>query len=398
MKFSILIPTRNRLEFLKYAIASVLQQDEDNFEIIISDNFSEENIFKYIQSLDDPRIKYFRTDAFVPVTDNWNNALEKSSGDWVVMLGDDDCLMKGYFSTINKLLAQFPDPDFVYMNGFMFAYPNVLPNHPRGLAQTFGNASFVNQENPLWLSKKQSLKLAEHTFNFKCVFAFNMQFALIKRSFIEELKKDNKFFHSPYPDYYAMTMMMLFGKRILSCPYPLVGVGISPKSFGFYYFNNIESKGLEFLNNENQTTLTSKLKNIIFPGTNMNTSWLLSLEAIKTNFSACSLPINYQRYRLLQITACLRSFLLASQKSKPEIKYFLERLSFTEKCLYGFPLYLLQHSPRIFRRIYLSCLTRLVKSHTIHPVKQVNHSFDNIQQFFEKIDPLHFVSDNYIKR
>lgn len=398
MKFSVLIPTRNRLEFLKYAIASVLQQDEADFEIIISDNFSEENIQDYINSLDDPRIKYFRTDAFVPVTDNWNNALEKSSGDWIVMLGDDDCLMKGYFSTINKLLAQFPDPDFIYMNGFMFAYPNVLPNHPQGLAQTFGNASFVNQKTPTWLSKKQSIKLVEDTFNFKCVFAFNMQFALIKRSFIEKLKKDNKFFHSSYPDYYAMTMMMLFGERILSCPYPLVGVGISPKSFGFYYFSNNESKGLEFLNNEDRTMLPAKLKDIVFPGTDMNTSWLLSLETIKSNFSECSLSVNYKRYRAIQIMACLRKLLLIPQESKTPSQNIWKRLSISEKCLYGLPWHVLRHCPVILRRIYLGLLKRLVKSHTIHPVKQVNRSFDNIQQFFETIDPLHFAPKETVEK
>ena len=77
MKFSVLLPTRNRLELLKYAIETVRRQDYDNWEIIISDNYSEEDIAGYIQSLKEPRIKYYRTDSFVPVTDNWNNALEK---------------------------------------------------------------------------------------------------------------------------------------------------------------------------------------------------------------------------------------------------------------------------------------------------------------------------------
>jgi len=397
LKFSVLIPTRNRLEFLKYAISSVLQQDESDFEIIVSDNFSEEDIKSFVESLHDPRIKYYRTDSFVSVTENWNNALEKSSGDWVVMLGDDDCLMNGYFSTVNTLLTQFPDPDFIYMNGFLFAYPNVLPQHPHGLAQTFGNAGFVDQEKPYWLTKKQSLKLVKDTFNFKCVFAFNMQFALIQRSFIEKLKKTNNFFHSPYPDYYAMTMLMLFGDRILSCPYPLVGVGISPKSFGFYYFNNNESKGLEFLNNDNIITMSPKLKDIIFPGTNMNTSWLLSLETIKSNFSECSLPINYKRYRVIQIIACLKQFLTAPQESKIQSKNIWKRLSFAEKCIYGLPFQLLKHLPMILRRIYIGLLKRAVKSHTTYPVKRVDRSFDNIQQFFETTNPLHFVSKNIDK-
>ncbi len=102
MKFSVLLPTRNRLDLLSYAIETVRRQDYSDWEIIVSDNFSEEDIAGYVRSIDDSRIKYCRTDKFVPVTDNWNNALAKSDGDYVIMLGDDDCLMKGYFSTLKK--------------------------------------------------------------------------------------------------------------------------------------------------------------------------------------------------------------------------------------------------------------------------------------------------------
>src|ERR1700742_1348266 len=106
MKFSVLLPTRNRLKYLKYAVSSVLRQDYDNWEIIISDNDSYENIAEYVASLNDARIKYFRTEKFVSVTDNWNNSMNLSTGDYVIMLGDDDILLKNYFSKMAELLSQ----------------------------------------------------------------------------------------------------------------------------------------------------------------------------------------------------------------------------------------------------------------------------------------------------
>ena len=102
MKFSVLLPTRNRLDLLSYAIETVRRQDYLDWEIIVFDNVSEEDIQGYVRSLNDSRIKCYRTEKLVPVTDNWNNALSKSNGDYVIMLGDDDCLMEGYFSTLNK--------------------------------------------------------------------------------------------------------------------------------------------------------------------------------------------------------------------------------------------------------------------------------------------------------
>ena len=49
MKLSVLLPTRNRLTFLRYAIESVRRQDVPDWEIIVSDNHSEEDIAGYIR-------------------------------------------------------------------------------------------------------------------------------------------------------------------------------------------------------------------------------------------------------------------------------------------------------------------------------------------------------------
>lgn len=146
MKFSVLLPTRNRLDLLKYAIQSVLDQDYDLWEIIVYDNCSEEDIEGYIRSIDDSRVKYYRSPRYVSVTENWNNTIEKASGDYMIMLGDDDCLLKGYFKRMLQLLKDYPDPDFVYTSALIYAYPGVLPNHPEGFLQAFGNALFIHNK------------------------------------------------------------------------------------------------------------------------------------------------------------------------------------------------------------------------------------------------------------
>lgn len=131
MKFSVLLPTRNRLALLRYAVESVRQQDYDDWEIIVSDNFSEEDIGGYVRGLGDPRIKHFRTEKSLPVTANWNNALEQSNGDYVIMLGDDDCLMPGYFTRVRQLAEAHGNPDLIYSSGYVYAYPGVMPASPR---------------------------------------------------------------------------------------------------------------------------------------------------------------------------------------------------------------------------------------------------------------------------
>ena len=44
MKFSVLLPTRNGGDFLKNTIRSILEQDHDDFELVISDNANTDDL------------------------------------------------------------------------------------------------------------------------------------------------------------------------------------------------------------------------------------------------------------------------------------------------------------------------------------------------------------------
>src|ERR1700744_891987 len=104
MKFSVVIPTRNRLDLLKCAVFSVLKQDYNDFEIIISDNASDEDIEGYVKSLNEPRIKYSRSNEFLSITQSWNRCIDLSSGEYILMIGDDDILLKNHLQIINGLI------------------------------------------------------------------------------------------------------------------------------------------------------------------------------------------------------------------------------------------------------------------------------------------------------
>ena len=88
---------------------------------------------EYVESLHDTRVVYVRTTRPLAVTDNGNNALEHSSGDYVIMLGDDDALLSTYFSRTRRLIAEFDQPQVIYHNALVYAYPGVVPDEPDGL-------------------------------------------------------------------------------------------------------------------------------------------------------------------------------------------------------------------------------------------------------------------------
>lgn len=393
MKFSVLLPTRNRLDLLSYAIETVRKQDYDNWELIVSDNCSDEDVEGYVRSLGDPRIKYFRTEKFIPVTDNWNNALEKCDGDYVIMLGDDDCLMKGYFSTLKEIIEKYGSPDLVYTSAFLYAYPGVLPGCPEGFLRSYSQRRiFKSAQEPFWLDKAEAKTLAESSLNFRIQFDYNMQFSLVSSKLIKEMAKYGRFYQSPYPDYYASNAMMLKAARILIVPLPLVTIGISPKSFGFYYFNDAESTGNQFLQNLPDPEMARRLQPVVLPGTDMNTSWLLSMETLALNFGGASdVRVNYRRYRFLQICAVYSGLILRKAGANASLTELRRRMTVAERLFYDLPLAFVTLGastlPSRYRESIASRVIRATKSHPTQALGIVEGKFVTILDVFEGASP-----------
>lgn len=94
---SVIIPTYNRAHLLKRAVLSVLRQQLDGVEIIISDNCSTDNTSQVISDLQHNSpipIIYSKNDRNLGMVGNWNHALSKlASGRYAIILSDDDYLL-----------------------------------------------------------------------------------------------------------------------------------------------------------------------------------------------------------------------------------------------------------------------------------------------------------------
>ena len=302
MKFSILLPTRDRLELLRYAVESILRQDFADWELVISDNDSDEDIGSYVSGLRDPRIRYVRLAQFVPVTDNWNNALAHSTGDYVVMLGDDDILLPGCLSKLAALIERYSSPDTVYVEAVQFAYPGVIPGNAGAFLQT-GYCEFMGHgDGPFLLAPEAARAAVDKSMAMRLSFSFNMQHSFVSRAAIERLAAHGSFYQSPYPDYYATTVLLLTSRSVLVVPEPLVAIGISPKSFGYYHFNQREAVGTALLNNLGASTIPERLRSVVLPGATLLTCWFLAMALVEQNFGReYGVRADPARYRYLQL-------------------------------------------------------------------------------------------------
>jgi hypothetical protein len=291
---SFLLPTRDRLDYLKLAIETVRRQDCSDWEIVISDNDSAEDIAGHVHSLGDDRIRYSRTDRALAVTENWNAALSMSCGDYVLMLGDDDGVLPGYITHMQALTARFDQPDAFYTGSLLFTYPGVDPDQPAGSLVSNTHAEFAgNAQEPFVLTREQAIAAVRRSMNFELAFSFNMQHWLLSRPLIDELASHGPVFQSAFPDYYASCATLLTARRVVFEPRELVVIGVTPKSYGFFHLNQRESEGRAFLEGGDVAPQV--------PGTNINVGWLSAMEAVEANYGTASgLRVNRRRFRLLQ--------------------------------------------------------------------------------------------------
>lgn len=111
MFFSILIPAYKQ-QYLRECIDSILSQTFTDYEVVVVDDCSPEDIGTVIKRYNDHRIRYYRNDkncGAIDVVDNWNNCLKYAKGDYVICIGDDDKLLPNCLADYSNLISKYPD-------------------------------------------------------------------------------------------------------------------------------------------------------------------------------------------------------------------------------------------------------------------------------------------------
>jgi glycosyltransferase involved in cell wall biosynthesis len=227
-------------------VQSVLAQDYEDMELIVSDNASTDGTQDVLAGFaGDPRLRKLRLDEPVEVTDNWINGVAAAQGDYLLLIGDDDYLLPGYAKRLHDLIEQYRSPDCITYNAYAYAFPGALAGHRHA---HFADPFFrwdagLPPEGPIPPALRE--EIVRDFFRFRFRIHLNLQTTVVARKAVARMT--HGFLKPPFPDFYALNALMMKADSWVYSPEQLLVIGISPKSFGHTVHGHERTEGLKYL-------------------------------------------------------------------------------------------------------------------------------------------------------
>ncbi|MBI2065543.1 MAG: glycosyltransferase [Candidatus Zambryskibacteria bacterium] len=117
---TVAIPSRNKSDFLRKAIESVLAQTFTEYKLIIIDNNSEISIKDIIEEFSDARISYYHIDSaeYNGIIGGWNKAISLCDTKYLNIFHDDDYMLPGF---LKRSISVLENNDKI-----AFSFPNLF--------------------------------------------------------------------------------------------------------------------------------------------------------------------------------------------------------------------------------------------------------------------------------
>lgn len=231
---SIVIPTKNRYQYLKVFLNSFVEFPDKGIELIIQDNsdIQDESFVDFLLSLNDDRIIYSYNKSWLSVVENCDIAIGSANGEFISMIGDDDGMLfdlaiesvviakeRGLEALLfNKANYYWPDTthavwkDALSGNVFYSKYSGDLRE-----VNVMEELNAVLREGAAWSLRK--LPRVYHGF--------------VSKKCLDELKlRTGSYFPGPSPDMANAIGLALITSKVFEIDAPVVISGHSKRSGG----------------------------------------------------------------------------------------------------------------------------------------------------------------------
>ena len=123
----VFIATHNRPSLVLNAISSALNQHFDSFDVIVSDNSTNDQTEILLTQIEDKRFYYKRRRPSLPVIDHLNAILKEVTADYFMIFHDDDLMNSNMLQELYKNIISNKDIIAVGGNAKIVS-PDIFPN------------------------------------------------------------------------------------------------------------------------------------------------------------------------------------------------------------------------------------------------------------------------------
>lgn len=133
MKFSVIIPVYNKAKTIKASIDSVVSQTERDFEIIIVDDGSTDELKSVLSQYNDLRVVHQQNGG---VSVARNTGIKNALGEYVCFLDADDLWKEDHLKTLGELIKKYPACDY-FVTSHMITFGDTKIRHSADALKNF---------------------------------------------------------------------------------------------------------------------------------------------------------------------------------------------------------------------------------------------------------------------
>ena len=309
---SILLPTVNPNERVVSIISELLECEKTRFELVVSLNAPNQALKLESSYLSDDRLVISTEPERLNVAENWTRSVEKSSGKYLWLIGDDDYILREQLLQVLELLER-ENLDCLSFNGWSYIFPSEMT---KNLA--LSRPRHFNYKKSILgvLTHKKYEKIITNMYRFVPLIPLNMQLTIFSRDTIEKIGGR---FKMPFPDHIALMEFLTVAKIWKVIDERWCIVGMAPSSFGNSAYQSSDSAGEAYLG-LTQSEISPMPGNIL---NSVMLSWLETLSSTNQRF---------QKYRPSRGNYILRQIGVSYRRWRSKDIDFLELLR-NVKCI-----------------------------------------------------------------
>lgn len=224
---SVAIATKDRELYCIKTIQSILDFKDTRIQITVADNSGTTIVKEFIDKLASQQIVYHYDNGPVSSIANFNRAVEFTTGEYIMLIGDDDTILPKAIE-----MAEWANKNNVdsvcSKNSVIYYWPKAYDKYPKGAIIIPPATNDLGKVDV----KKELTRLVKSGLQNYLLYALPKTYhGLVKKSVLEEIKKiTGHYFGGLSPDIYSAVAVACMAKNHYQIGMPISIAGVCAKS------------------------------------------------------------------------------------------------------------------------------------------------------------------------